>query len=60
MNKLFESSAKVSTIGALNANVIWHEAPFIPYAQISLNVNFKEYSETAIISKKIFPTGITK
>ena len=56
MNKLFNSNAKVSTIGVLNANIIWYKAPFIQYEQIRLKVS--EYLETAIIPKKFFQRGL--
>ena len=37
-----------------------HDAPFIQSKQIRLNDNFRQYLETSLISKKVFPMGIRK
>ena len=44
--------------GQPDANVYWHAAPYIPYAQIKLNDTFNKYITKALQSKKVLKTGI--
>ena len=60
LNKLFESNKQVNTITAPNAQIIWHDAPYIQYEQFRLNDNFREYLKTIILPKKLFRLGIQK
>ena len=42
MNKLFESSAKVDNIPAMSdAQIIYHDTPYISCQQISMDENFQ-------------------
>ena len=36
LNKLFESNKQVNTITAPNAQIIWHDAPYIQYEQFRI------------------------
>ena len=60
MKKHFESKKKVSAIGASEAKIIFLKAPFIHYAQFLLDNNFRQYTETIMISKKDLKNGNTE
>ena len=60
MNKLSELNAKVIVAGDPEAKIICYEAPHIQYEQIRHDDTFRQYLETALISEKIFRTGIKK
>ena len=44
--------------GQPDANVYWHAAPYIRYAQIKLNDTFNKYITKARQSKRVLRTGI--
>ena len=59
MNKLFESNARVDAIPAIpDAQIIYHDTPYVSYQQTSLNENFQAYFNAALRSKKALRTGI--
>ena len=46
MNKLFEYTKKVRTIpDAPDAQILWHDTPYIQYEQIRLEDKFRMYYE---------------
>ena len=58
MNKLFESNAKVDIIPALpDAQIIYHDKPYISYQQITMDENFQVYFNAMLRSKKTLRTG---
>ena len=57
LNKLFESNKQVATVTTSDAEIIWHDAPFIQYEKFRLNGNFRQYLET-YCQKKVFRMGI--
>ena len=67
-SKLFESRKKIPNTAAgaaaalpttqPDANVYWHAAPYIQYAQIKLNDTFNKYITKALQSKIVLRTGI--
>ena len=59
MNKLFEYNAKVDSISALpDAQIIYHDMPFISYQQITMDKNFQVYFNAILCSKKALRTGV--
>ena len=59
MNKLFKSNARVDAILALpDAQIIYHDTPYISYQQISLDENFQAYFNATLRSKKALRTGL--
>ena len=59
MNKPFESNARVDAIPATpDAQVIYHDTPYISYQQISLDENFQAYFNATLRSKKALRTGV--
>ena len=68
LSKLFESRKKIANTAAgaaaalpitqPDANVYWHAAPYIQYAQIKLNDTFIKYITKALRSKRVLRTGI--
>ena len=60
MKRLFESKKKVNEIGAPDAKIIFTKPPFIQYKQFLLDINFRQYIETTMISKKMLHMGIQK
>ena len=58
--KLFESNVKVANVAAPDAKIILHDTPFIQYKQFRLNDNFRQYSETSLLSKKVCLMGVKK
>ena len=61
MNYLFEYTKKVRTIpDAPDAQILWHNTPFIQYEQIRLDDKFRMYYATALMSKKIFQVDVQK
>ena len=59
MNKLFESNAKVTTAGAPDTKIIWHESPFIQHEQIRFNDNSEEYLK-GVFQKNYFEKSLKK
>ena len=57
LNKLFESNKQVATVTTSDAEIIWHDAPFLQYEKFRLNDNFTQYLET-YCQKKVFRMGI--
>ena len=51
---------KLTTVGALDAKIIFTKAPFIQYEQILLDKNFRQYLETIMVSKKILRMAVQK
>ena len=61
MYKLFEYTKKVRTIpDAPDAQILWHNTPFIQYEQIRLDDKFRMYYATALMSKKVFQVDAQK
>ena len=61
MNYLFEYTKKVRTIpDAPDAQILWHNTPFIQYEQIRLDDKFRMYYATALMSKKTFQVDVQK
>lgn len=60
MEKLFESKEKVTNIGAPDAQIAFSKAHFLPYEQILLTKNFRQYLETILISSKVLRMGMQK
>ena len=59
MSKLFESNARVDAIPATpDAQIIYHDTPYISYQQISLVKNFQAYFQAMLRSKKALSTGV--
>ena len=57
MNKLFESKAKVSPIPCIpNAQILYHDTPYISYQQISLDDNYQTYFNATLHSKRALRT----
>ena len=62
MSRLFESNKHVSEllIAELNAKFMYHAASYIQHNQITLNDLYKQYLEVALLSEKLFKTGLQK
>ena len=61
MNYLFEYTKKVRTIpDTPDAQILWHNTPFIQYEQIRLDDKFRMYYATALMSKKTFQVDVQK
>ena len=60
MKKLFESKEKVTTVAAPDAQTIFTKAPFIQYQHFLELLNFRQYLETIMVSKKILRMGVQK
>ena len=61
MYKLFEYTKKVRTIpDAPDAQILWHDTPFIQYEQIRPDHKFRMYYATALVSKKVFQVDVQK
>ena len=61
MNYLFEYTKKVRTIpDAPDAQILWHNTPFIQYEHIRLDDKFRMYYATALMSKKTFQVDVQK
>ena len=61
MNKLFKYTKKVKTIpDAPDAQILWHNTPYIQYEQIRLDDKFRMYYETALLSSKVFQVDVQK
>ena len=59
MNKLFESNSKFGNNPAtLDAQIIYHDAPYISYQQILLDENFQAYFNATLRSKKVLRIGV--
>ena len=59
MNKLFESNAKANPILANpNAEILYHDTPYIYYQQIILDDNFLSYFNATLRSKTALRTGV--
>ena len=67
LGRLFESRKKLPNVGTAaaalptgspDANVYWHAAPYIQYAQIKLSDTFSKYITKALQSKRVLRTGI--
>ena len=59
MNKLFESNAKVGNITAMpDAQIIYHDTPYISYQQIFMDENFQVYFNEILCSRKALRTKV--
>ena len=59
MNKLFKSNAKITAIPtAPDAQILYHDAPFISYQQITLDENFQVYFNVTLRPKMALRTGV--
>ena len=55
MNKLFKYTKKRKTISDVpDAQILWHDTPYIQYEQIRLDDKFRMYYETVLLSRKVF------
>ena len=58
VNGFFESSAKMDAIqNSVNAEIIFHLAPYILYEQFQLDNNFRTYLKTTLVSNRALRTG---
>ena len=62
MSRRFESNKNVCALPCTepDAQIIYHATHYILYQQIRLNDLYKQYLETALLSKKVFRTGLQK
>ena len=61
MNKLFKYTKKRKTIpDAPDAQILWHDTPYIQYEQIRLDDKFRMYYETVLLSRKVFQVDVQK
>ena len=59
MNKFFESNAKHDNIHATpDAQIIYHDTPYISYQEISMDENFQVYFNAILRSKKALRTRV--
>ena len=59
MSKLFKSNAKVDSIPVSpDAQIIYHDKPYISYQQITMDENFQVYFNAILRSKKELRTGV--
>ena len=59
MNKLFEYNTKVTAIPrAPDAQILYHDTPYISYQQITLDENFQVYFNATLRSKMALKTGV--
>ena len=59
MDKLFESNANVDSIPAPpDAQIIYHDRPYISYQQITMDGNFQVYFNAILRSKKALRTAV--
>ena len=59
MDKLFESNANVDSIPALpDAQIIYHNTPYISYQQTTMDGNFQVYFNAILRSKKALRTAV--
>ena len=60
MKKLFESKIKTTSIREPEAKIIFTKAPFVQHEEFLLDINFRQYIETIMISKKVLRMGVQK
>ena len=60
MAKNLAANQQVANVGTPDAQIIWHNVPFIQYRQLRLNDNFRQYLETNLVAEKVFQMGIQK
>ena len=58
MNKLFESNAKKDIPRSPDAEIIFHDTPYISYQQITLDDNFQSYLNATFCVKKAIRTRV--
>ena len=59
MNKLFEYNTKVTAIPRVpDAQILYHDTPYISYQQITLDENFQVYFNATLHSKMALRTGV--
>ena len=58
MNKLFESNAKEDIPRSPDAEIIFHDTPYISYQQITLDDNFQSYLNATLHTKKAIRTTV--
>ena len=59
MNKPFESNAKVTAIPRVpDAQILYHDTPYISYQQMTLNENFQVYFNATLRSEMALRTGV--
>ena len=58
LKKLFESNAKEDIPRSLDAEIIFHDTPYISYQQITLDDNFQSYLNANLCAKKAIRTAL--
>ena len=58
LNKLFESNAKEDIPRSPDAEIIFHDTPYISYQQITLDDNFQSYLNATLHTKKAIRTTV--
>ena len=58
MNRLFETNAKADVPNEPDAQIIFHDTPYISYQQITLDDNFLAYFNGILRSRGALRTGV--
>ena len=58
LNKLFETNAKAEVPNEPEAQIIFHDTPYISYSQITLDDNFLAYLNAILRSPSALRTGV--
>ena len=58
LNSLFESNAKANIPDAPDAQIIFHDAPYISYLQITVTDNFLVYANGVSRARGALRTGV--
>ena len=58
LNRLFESNAKVNIPDAPDAQIVFHDTPYISYRQITLKDNFLVYANGVLRVRGALRTGV--
>ena len=58
LNKLFESNAKANIPDAPDAQIIFHDTPYVSYPQITLTDNFLVYANDVLRARRALRTCV--
>ena len=58
LKRLFETNAKLDYIPNEDAQIIFHDTPYISYPQITLDDNFLAYLNAILRSRSALRTGV--
>ena len=58
LNRLFESNAKVNIPDTPDAQIVFHDTPYISYRQITLKDNFLVYANGVLRVRGALRTGV--